>query len=262
MLERTLVELGLNETEARFYLAALELGIAPIREVAAKAGITRTNAYDVYSRLEAQGLVTSEESGARNMRVIAASPDRLAELFDSRRRRLASILPDLRSLHVGGTGKPRVRYHEGLAGIQSALEETLSCSSKTLLGILSMRDLYQVPGRAWMDQLVRRRIDAGVFLRVVRSRSSDIHAHWKDSVEDLRELRFAPDAFDTSMTTYIYDETVTCISSRREHFAMTIESAEFATLQRQLFEALWAASTSSANAPAKRSRPSKFSKVS
>ncbi|MGQ4827617.1 hypothetical protein, partial [Enterococcus faecalis] len=92
-----------------------------------------------------------------------------------------SILPDLRSLHVGGTGKPRVRYHEGLTGIQSVLEETLACRSKALLGILSMRDLYEVPGRAWMDELVRRRIAAGVFLRVVRSRSSDIHAHWKDS---------------------------------------------------------------------------------
>ena len=32
--------------------------------------------------------------------------------------------------------------------------------SKTLLGILSMRDLYEVPGRAWMDALVRRRIEA------------------------------------------------------------------------------------------------------
>lgn len=261
MLERTLVDLGLNETEARFYLAALELGAAPIREVATKAGISRTNAYDVLARLEAQGLVTSEEAGVRNMRVIAASPERLAEVFDSRRRRLESILPDLRSLHVGGTGKPRVRYHEGLTGIQSVLEETLACRSKALLGILSMRDLYEVPGRAWMDELVRRRIAAGVFLRVVRSRSSDIHAHWKDSAEDLRALRFAPEAFETSMTTYIYDETVTLISSRRENFAMTIESAEFAALQRHLFEALWNASTPSVARPAKRQRNATVSKV-
>ncbi len=245
MLERTLVELGLHDTEARFYLAALELGAAPIREVAAKAGISRTNAYDVLSRLEAQGLVASEEGGARNMRVIAASPDRLAEVFENRRRRLEGILPDLRSLHVGGTGRPRVRYYEGLAGIQSVLEDTLLSRSKELMGILSMRDLYEVPGRAWMDQLVRRRIEAGVFLRVVRSRSSDIHGHWRDSAKDLRELRFAPGGFDTTMTTYIYDDTVAIISSRRENFAMTIESAEFAALQRQLFEALWRASLAS-----------------
>ena len=97
--------------------------------------------------------------------------------------------------------------------------------------------------------------------RVVRSRASDIHAHWKDSAEDLRELRFAPEDFETSMTTYIYDETVTIISSRRENFAMTIESAEFAALQRQLFEALWSASTPSKGGPSRKPRTTRFSKV-
>lgn len=242
MLERTLVELGLHDTEARFYLAALELGEAPIREIAAKAGISRTNAYDVLARLEEQGLASSE-GDARNMRVVPVPPERLAEIFDNRRRRLESILPDLRSLHVGGTGRPRVRYHEGLGGIQSVLEETLACRGKLLLGILSMRDLYEVPGRAWMDEHVRRRIEAGIELRVVRARSGDVHARWQDSAEELRELRYAPAGFDTSMTTYVYDETVSLISSGREHFAMTIESAEFAALQRQLFEALWLAGT-------------------
>ncbi len=141
----------------------------------------------------------------------------------------------------GGTGRPRVRYHEVLTGIQSVLEETLACRSKLLLGILSMRDLYEVPGRAWMDEHVRRRIEAGIVLRVVRARSSDVHADWQDSADDLRELRYAPEGFETTMTTYVYDETVSLISSGREHFAMTIESAEFAALQRQLFGALWQA---------------------
>lgn len=258
MLERTLVEFGLHETEARFYLAALELGEAPIREVAAKAGISRTNAYDVLARLQDQGLVTSEELGPRNMRVIAISPDRLTELLDTRRRRLDLILPDLRSLHVVGTGRPRVRYHEGLAGIKTVLEETLSCSTKTLLGVLSMHDLYEAPGRSWMDELVRRRIAAGITLRVVRAQSSDVHADWEDSTRDLRALRYAPSGFETSMTTYIYDDIVACISSRHENFAMTIESAEFASLQRQLFEFLWHASLP---ASPKRARAARLKKV-
>ncbi len=63
------------------------------------------------------------------------------------------------------------------------------------------------------------------------------------------------------MTTYIYDETVTIISSRRENFAMTIESAEFAALQRQLFEALWSASTPSKGGSSRKPRTTRFSKV-
>lgn len=262
MLARTLVELGLHDTEARFYLAALELGEASIRDVAQKAAISRTNAYDVLNRLTEQGLVTCEGAGGKSMRVIAVSPDRLVEVFEARRKRLETIIPDLQSLHVGGTAKPRVRFHEGLGGIQSVLEETLACRSKLLLGILSMRDLYEVPGRAWMDDLVRRRIEAGVKLRVVRARANDMHARWHESAPDRRAVRFAPHGFETAMTTYIYDEKVAVISSRRENFAMTIESAEFAGLQRQLFEALWFASTpASPSATGRKARSKRLAKT-
>jgi hypothetical protein len=53
-------------------------------------------------------------------------------------------------------------------------------------------------------------------------------------------VRFASPDFVFTMTSYIYDNKVAIISSRRENFAMTIESAEFAAMQRNLFEALWA----------------------
>lgn len=242
-LARTLAELGIPETEARFYLAALELGEMPIRDIAEKAGISRTNAYDVLARLLDEGLVTTRDGPGKVLRVAAVGPERLIALFDDRRRRLAGIMPELQSLHVGSSAKPRVRFYEGLDGIKTVLEETLGCRSKRLVGILSMRDLYEAPGRDWMDGLVQRRIEAGVFLRVIRARSNDLHANWIDSDAELRELRFAPADFGSTMTTYVYDEKVAIISSSRENFAMTIESTEFAGMQRHLFDALWAAST-------------------
>jgi hypothetical protein len=134
-------------------------------------------------------------------------------------------------------------------GINAVLDNTLRCRSKMLLGILSMRDLYQVPGREWMDDLVRRRIAAGVELRAIRSPINDIHEHWPSSSEELRDLRFAPPHVVFSMTTYIYDETVAVISSQRENFAMTIESSEFAAMQTYMFEALWSTSTVKAANP-------------
>lgn len=251
---RALSELGLHETEARFYVAALELGGAPMRDVAEKAGISRTNAYDVFQRLRQQGLV-SEVSGsnAKALMVVAGPPGELTAMFEDRRRKLQQLMPELNSLHVGSLAKPRVRYFQGLEGIKSVLDATLGCRSKKLLGILSMRDLYQVPGRMWMDDLVRRRIEAGVQLRAIRSPINDMHGHWPSSEADLRELRFAPPGFVFSMTTYIYDEMVAIISSQRENFAMTIESAELATMQTYMFEALW--STSAPARAASRSRP-------
>lgn len=240
-IDQVLVQIGLQETEAKFYLAALELGQASVRDIAAKAGISRTNAYDVFSRLLEQGLVTQVGAAANKIILIAAEPpDQLTELLDARRRKLDVLLPELRSMHNGASGKPRVRYYQGSEGIKLVLDDTLSARDKTLLGILSMRDLYEVPGRAWMDDLVRRRIDAGVFLRVIRSPAKDIPHMWPQSAADLREVRFASLDFVFTMTSYIYDNKVAIISSRRENFAMTIESEEFAMMQRNLFEVFWA----------------------
>jgi sugar-specific transcriptional regulator TrmB len=249
-MDRTLVQLGLQETEAQFYLAALELGQASVRDIAAKAGITRTSAYDVFARLLDQGLVTQVGSGARNSWLVAAEPpEHLTELFDARRRKLDALLPELRTLHNRSSAKPRVRFYQGLEGIKLVLNDTLAVRDKQLLGILSMRDLYETPGRAWMDDHVRRRIEAGVFLRVIRSRVKDIPRLWPQSASDLRDVRFAPPGMVFAMTTYIYEDKVAQISSRRENFAMTIESEEYAMTQRNLFEVFWASCSALAERP-------------
>jgi sugar-specific transcriptional regulator TrmB len=242
-IDRVLIDLGLHETEARFYLAALELGQAPMRDVAAKAGISRTNAYDVFARLLEQRLVGQVPGpSSRTMLIVAEAPERILEIVEERRRKLEFVLPELRSLHNRSASKPKVRFHQGAEGIKAVLEQTNACRSKQLLGILSMRDLYDVPGRAWMDDLVERRIEAGVFLRVIRSPANDLHQLWPESETDLRALRYAPPDFVFTMTSYIFDDTVALISSRQENFAMTIESDEFATMQTHFFEVLWAAS--------------------
>ena len=242
-IARALADIGIHETEARFYLAALELGDAPMREVAEKAGISRTNAYDVFQRLRQQGLV-SEIQGetAKALSVVAAPPTQLLAVFDERRRKVQQLMPDLDSLHVGAQGKPRVRTYQGVEGIKQVLEGTVHTRSRKLLAILSMRDLYQVPGRRWMDDLVNRRIEAGVELRAIRSPVNDLHKLWSDSRQELRELRYAPRDFVFTTSLYVYDEKVAIISSQRENFAMTIDSPEFAAMQAHLFEALWAAS--------------------
>lgn len=240
-IDQVLVQIGLQETEAKFYLAALELGQASVRDIAAKASISRTNAYDVFSRLLEQGLVTQVGAAANKIILVAAEPpDQITELLDARRRKFDALLPELRSMHNGATGKPRVRYYQGSEGIKLVLDDTLSARDRSLLGILSMRDLYEVPGRAWMDDFVRRRIEAGVFLRVIRSPVKDVPNIWPQSAADLREVRFASLDFVFTMTSYIYDNKVAIISSGRENFAMTIESVEFATMQRNLFEVFWA----------------------
>jgi hypothetical protein len=101
----------------------------------------------VFDRLLEQGLVARVRASSSKMMVVAAEgPEHLVELFERRRRKLDMILPNLQSLYSRSLTKPRVRFHEGLEGIKLVLDDTLTVRDKMLLGILSMRDLYECQG--------------------------------------------------------------------------------------------------------------------
>lgn len=242
-VESELQRFGIEGAEARFYLAALEMGQAPVGQIARRAGVSRTNGYDLLARLARRGLLSQVARGTRKRQVVVAEdPGRLGRMLDEQQRALAALLPELRTLHSRSPVRPRVRFYEGIEGIKTVLNDTLTCRSRQLLGILSMGDLFQAPGRRFMEDYVRRRIRAGVALKVLRSRAKDVGNIWPTRDADLRELRYTPPPLAFTMTTYIYDETVSIISSRRENFGMTIESQELAELQRNLFMVLWQAS--------------------
>ncbi len=152
-------------------------------------------------------------------------------------------MPDLKSLYNTLKAKPKIKYYEGIEGIKTIFEDTLTAKDKHLEGILSMVDLYKIPGRTYMDDYVRRRVSQQFNLRVIRSKPKDVEEVWPTSTEEQRQLRYAPADNIFDMTTYIYDNKVGLISSKKENFGMIIESDEFSKTMGFMFEALWQVST-------------------
>ncbi|MEH2471145.1 sugar-specific transcriptional regulator TrmB [Nitrobacteraceae bacterium AZCC 2161] len=238
-MDPRLLALGLDEKEQRFYLAALELGTAPVTAIAARADISRTNGYDLVQRLQKRGLVTQIEGEGGVRQVVAEDPSVLVQEWERTRTIIDDLVPELRSLYNGPQYKPRIRLYEGVEGIRRAFRETLDCQSKLLLGVLSMHELLEVPGSEWMAQYIEERIRRGIKLKVVRSSARDSKAIWPSSKKEERELRYAPATFNFGMTMYIYDDKVLHISSRQENYALVIQSEELSAMNRSLFEVLW-----------------------
>ncbi len=248
-MEAQLQALGLDEKERRFYLAALQLGSASVTEVATRAGVSRTNGYDLLERLERRGLVAQEGEAAGVRRVLPEDPSVLIRDWERKRLMLDELVPELRSLYNGSPRKPRTRIYEGTEGIHRALWETLECRSKVLLGVLSMHELLEVPGSQWMDGFIAERVKRGIRLNVLRSPSRETESIWPSSGDELRELRYAPDDLDLGMTMYIADDKVTYVSSKEENYAMVIESRELASLNRSFFRSLWAVAGQASRPP-------------
>lgn len=122
-LAKELESLGLDEKEAKVYIAALEIGKGTAQEIAQKAGISRPTTYFVLERLMKLGLVGAE-SGEKHQTFVPENPTQLQALLDEQERALAlkkektrQLVRELESINAAKTGKPIVKYYLGKEGI-------------------------------------------------------------------------------------------------------------------------------------------------
>lgn len=229
---------GLGEKEAKVYLALLEMGEARAHDIAHKAGLNRPTAYDVLEKLAGDGLVGFYDK-KKIRHYVANEPETIRRSLEEKQRVFDSLLPQLKSVYNTLKAKPKISFYEGLEGIKTVFEDTLTAPNKQLCGILSMSDLFNIPGKQFMNWYVKKRIGLGLYLRVIRSKPKEVGETWPTSEQEKRQLRYAPEKMVFEMTAYIYGNKVGLISTTRENFGMIIESKEFATTMSYLFEALW-----------------------
>lgn len=238
MIIESLKEFGLNNKEAKVYLALLELGESKAHQIAHKTGISRPTVYDILEKLMEQGLAGSYEK-RKIKHYVANNPEHIKRNLIEKQKTFESLLPELKSVYNTLKSKPKISFYEGVEGIKTVFEDTLSARNKVLRGILSMEDLYKIPGKKYMDDYVAKRVAAGYSLRVIRSKPKEVSSDWPAGPAEHRDLRYPPANMVFEMTTYIYDNKVGLISTLKENFGMIIESEEYAKTMRMMFEALW-----------------------
>ncbi|TMS57956.1 transcriptional regulator [Imbroritus primus] len=256
-LEQAMDQLGIRGKLYSAYMAALELGEATVNQIATRAGLGRTTAYSILERLEEEGLVTMVERGEKRL-VVPEDPHVLLQRLENKQRTLIELMPQLRSLYNSSRTKPEIRFYEGEDAVRTVLWDTLTAQSKMLRGVLSTSQLLESVGEQQMEEYIQQRIARGIHLQVLRSASQDIDTLWPDSDGQLRELRYAPEHITLGMTTYVYDDKVVMLSSKREDYGLIIRSKDFANLYAAMFDGLWAIS----HAPAPQDKPARLRKRS
>lgn len=132
MLEKYLQEIGLSESEAKVYVALLQVDNDSVLDLSKKTGINRTTVYLILESLAKKGLI-GEMKVDKKVRYQAESPERLVTYTDNqkaileeRSKRLMDIVPQLKSIQRDSGERPVVKYFEGREGIISSLESLFS----------------------------------------------------------------------------------------------------------------------------------------
>ncbi len=240
--QNALQRLGLNRKEAELYISFLGIGVGKVSEIAKRAGINRTGAYDILATLSQKGLVSiSGKEPKQEYR--CEDPEQILKFLRnniSRQEedyRYAEILiPELKSMYKSGT-RPQVRFYEGVEGMKQVYEDTLT-AKEPFVAMASYEEMHKTL-KGYFPQYYRRRAAKGLFVRGIVPATELAIERKKMNPFEARELALVPkDIFDISPDIEIYDNKV-MIASWKEELGIIIESQEIADALKKLFELAW-----------------------
>jgi sugar-specific transcriptional regulator TrmB len=234
-LQDILIKIGLDEKEAKVYLALLDLGSEKVHEIAKKAEVKRPTAYVVLEQLYAKNYVIKTY---HNKKVFysAEKPDILLRSLQEKQNLLEQNLPLLQARMVSSKIKPKIRIYEARSGIEQVYDDIYKGASVCFFG--SLKNLGdEFAGKA--DKLTK----------IIKSRDIHVRDLLTDDPKDLDfgmasvgqnyEGRVVPKEFDLYIDGAVYGDQVAIMSIKKELFAVVIESKEVADTFRSLFELAW-----------------------
>lgn len=247
-LKRELFALGFSDKEAAVYLAALQMGLSSVQDIAEKAGVNRATTYLIIDSLLKRGLISSFLKDGRK-RFAAESPDKLLSMLrlqrkelEEKEKELSAILPKLLAIHNIESDKPQIRYLEGFEGIASVMkffEET----EGEFVEIVNtdeadkMRAFFQY--RARHLEALRQR---GVSYRVLAVMSEPDFS--KVPVLPGGEVRLIPfEKFPLKGDISVRGNTIFMYSFQEKMIGIIITSVDLANTVRQLFNVAWEGSS-------------------
>lgn len=238
-IEKLLQESGFLDKEIAIYFAILEMGRGTVAEISRKASINRSTGYVILDSLAGKGLV-SVSGKEPKQEYVAESPENLITYINTQadiQKKLANdaneLLPELISLHTVGD-RPRVRFYEGLAGLEHVYDDTLT-SKEDIYSTSTYEEMHGALPK-YFETYYARRVKKNIFIRTFVADTPLARIRKANDAKEFRETILVPqDQFPLPTDIEIYGNKV-MIASWREKLGIIIESQEIATTLRSAFK--------------------------
>ncbi len=238
-IEELLKKAGFLDKEVSIYMTILEMGRGTVAEISRKAGINRSTGYVTLDSLAGRGLVSISGKEPKQ-EYVAESPEKLllylkseAKKQETLAREGAELLPELISLHKVGD-RPRVRFYEGLAGLETVYEDTLS-SPGDIYSTSTYEEMHDTLP-TYFDTYYQRRAKKNIFIHTFVADTPLARVRKNNDKVEFRDTSLIPaDEYPVPTDIEIYGNKV-MFASWREKLGVTIESKEIATTLRSVFK--------------------------
>lgn len=249
MSDKTILDLkkvGLEEKEAKVYVATLELGPSPVQKISVRAGVPRATTYLVLEDLKARGLITTFEKGKKTF-FAAEPPQQLNDLVSNKafevqqqQNLLHDLIPELMLRgQIEKGSRPVVRYYEGITALKAFLRDVLAGEEKEVLGIFVHEDVERLFQRAGLrsDTVFEMRQKAKIKRRLIclwKEGKAPVHVNGEEGAIYLPFKMFPTEADIT-----IKGNRVAFMPYSEPVRGVIIEDKAIAGLLRQFFNTVW-----------------------
>jgi sugar-specific transcriptional regulator TrmB len=240
-LLRELTHLGMSDKEAAVYVASLELGSAPVQDIAHRAKVNRATTYVMIESLVARGLMSTFVRGKKR-HYAAEAPERLRTILRLQRKELEEkeseldrVLPTLTALFNSESSKPHIRYLEGSEGVKTVRDvfERLEGEFVQIVPISSA----SIPDvREGKDRHILKLIESGAAARTLLVFESD---EIPELPSHLQVRCVSPELCPIQAEITVRGNHVFLFSYRDTALSVVIVSQEIAQGVRALFNLAW-----------------------
>ncbi len=239
MLFKELEKLGLNEKEAKVYLALLELGEANIQQISKKSGVKRTTVYDIIESLKNIGLLNSLVKGKKTV-YFAENPERIEEKLEEKKNVITKILPELLAVANLMDKKPKIKYFEGTEGIKNIYRDTLDYPNQELLAWVPAEAITDFDENFLNEYYLAKRIEKKIWVRAIAPNKEYMQKYKGMDEKSLRRTKLIPmEKFPIEVEINLYGKNKIGIMSFSEKIGLIIESKKIYNTLKSIFEMNW-----------------------
>lgn len=242
----SLINLGLNEKEAKVYLALLPLEKATAYTVATRSGLKKPTAYVILGNLVAKGFALKIPHQDKHY-FLAKSPKECIAIARERLSTAADMLPELMAMQKRTDEKANVTYYEGFDGVKEMyrlqlqhMKKKSTQERKFVAFYAHAQDTPDFMYKYWLE-LGEKYADMNMKRRAVTTLHPSIKYFLKkENMEhlgmDLRPLDEKD--YSSNISIEVYDN-FTQILSHRHLQGILIDNPDIADVMKQIFELVW-----------------------
>lgn len=247
MYEQQLQLAGLTPDQATVYEILLKGGHSPARKIAQNSPYKRTLVYKILDDLQKLGLVARKDEVGKVSVFEPAHPLKLKELAEKKEEQarnaqtaLDGIIGNLISDFNLISGRPGVKFYEGLEGAKKVLADSLAASTEIYSYIDNEAVDKYYPGIN--EEYVKQRKKLHIKKKMLMVDSEHTRKHEKNTDSDTTEIRVIPSPVPFATVMQIYNDKVSYIAvspDKNKLISIIIQQPEIAQMHKSLFEHQW-----------------------